>query len=522
MCFSTKCIAEIVDISSMKQRNKRLRCNMATHYEKLGTKLLTYTVISLYLSAVPIIVIMYFLKQIEVGPMLGFFALSVIVCSLLFVINKKLATYSWTKYLVVSIMFIASHFILIAIPTFNAWTIFILYLIFSIVYLDRKVMIQATILMLLVFKLQFSINPAFQSIQLPFLDIVVLYVLLAMCGVAGIIISVIGRKVVSDVNVHLEESKSQQQQLEDTFENIKNSVQGLLSFYQSIQVEVSHTGKATEEIAVGFGEVAKGVEYQAISIHDIKNNIGKIHEEISLVSGTSEEMKVLTGKTGDSTKDGASHLSQLVSNMGKVEGNMTETLTLMGTLVSQNSKIEEMLGSIKGITEQTNLLALNASIEAARAGEQGKGFAVVAEEVRKLAEHSRQATEEVGNMLNDIFSKIIQLEVTLDQGRDAFDLSSQAVKEAEQVFQLISNNASNVFSHAEQIQHKTKSLLAASDSIVNEVTSISNITEEASATTEEIYAGVEGQRHSMKEVIASLDKFNDLIIALENIVESNK
>jgi methyl-accepting chemotaxis protein len=232
---------------------------MATHYEKLGTKLLTYTVISLYLSAIPIIGLMYFFKQIELGPMIGFFVLTVIVCSLLFVINKKLASFSWTKYLVVSLMFIASHFLLIAIPTFNAWTIFILYLIFSIVYLDRKVMIMATALMLFVFTIQFFINPAFQAVQLPVLDLVVLYVLIAMCGVAAIIISVIGRKVVSDVNVHLEESKNQQQQLQQTFENIKSSVQGLLSFYQSIQAEVNHTGKATEEIAVGFGEVAKGV-----------------------------------------------------------------------------------------------------------------------------------------------------------------------------------------------------------------------------------------------------------------------
>ncbi|MCM3600507.1 methyl-accepting chemotaxis protein [Robertmurraya korlensis] len=494
---------------------------MATHYEKLGTKLLTYTVISLYLSAIPIIGLMYFFKQIELEPMIGFFALTVIVCSLLFVINKKLASFSWTKYLVVSLMFIASHFLLIAIPTFNAWTIFILYLIFSIVYLDRKVMIVATALMLLIFTIQFSINPAFQAVQLPVLDLVVLYVLIAMCGVAGIIISVIGRKVVSDVNVHLEESKNQQQQLQETFENIKGSVQGLLSFYQSIQAEVSHTGKATEEIAVGFGEVAKGVEYQAVSIHDIKDNIEKIHKEISLVTQTSEEMKTLSGKTGESTQVGATHLSQLASNMGKVEGSMTETVSLMGTLAAQNSKIEEMLGSIKGITEQTNLLALNASIEAARAGEQGKGFAVVADEVRKLAEHSRRATEEVGSMLTDIFSKIIQLQEKLDHSKSAFELSSQAAKEAENILQLISQNATNVFSQADQIQDKTKSLLEASDSIVNEVTSISNITEEASATTEEIYAGVEDQRHSMKEVIASLDQLNDLIVALEDMVAQN-
>lgn len=79
--------------------------------------------------------------------------------------------------------------------------------------------------------------------------------------------------------------------------------------------------------------------------------------------------------------------------------------TVMEELTSKMKEIESIIFTINSISDQTNLLALNASIEAARAGEHGKGFAVVAEEVRKLAEQSSQATEQVRHTIAAIQGK---------------------------------------------------------------------------------------------------------------------
>ncbi len=494
---------------------------MATNYEKIGTKLLSYTIIFLYLSAVPIMGIMYYLQQVNLTSLVEFCILTIAVSFILFTVNKLIAQYTYTKYILITVIFLASHFVLMIIPSFSAWTILFLYLIFSIIYFDWKVMLQATVYVLVVLSLQFFVNPQFAAVNLQLIDIIVMFVLVTMCCIGGIATSVVGRKVISDANLHLVQTQEQQQKLETIFDEIKAAVQRLMTFYKTIQTDANHTGKVTEEIALGFGEVAKGVEYQAASILDIKENIEKIHEHILVVTDTSEEMKALSNKTGVVTNEGENHLSNLTSSMVQVKMNMDDTMLLMSNLTKQNSRIEEILGTITGITEQTNLLALNASIEAARAGEQGRGFAVVAAEVRKLAEHSRQATEEVGDILRDIFSKVIQLENQLAAGNIAFQQSADSAQKAEETLQLINKNARSVFMQAEDVQIKTKSLLTSSDSIVHEVTSISNITEEASATTEQIYSGVEEQRTSVQGVVRSLEELNKLINDLDGLVSAN-
>ena len=164
---------------------------------------------------------------------------------------------------------------------------------------------------------------------------------------------------------------------------------------------------------------------------------GRIVGILEDMRGKGEEVVATASQVTDSTqravevaRNGTSVVDETIRGMGVIERTVSRASDEVFQLGQRSDEIGAIIEVIRGIAEQTNLLALNAAIEAARAGEQGRGFAVVADEVRKLAEKTGGATEEISQVISGIQAQVKQTVVTMGESRENVQLGVTRAEQA--------------------------------------------------------------------------------------------
>ncbi len=233
-------------------------------------------------------------------------------------------------------------------------------------------------------------------------------------------------------------------------------------------------------------ELTKGAEEQA--------------ERSSVISVASQEMVVTTDNiahNAETVSKSASETNNIAIQGGKLmEENIRSMTSIMDTeketrdivqhLSDRSGEIGKIVGVISDIAEQTNLLALNAAIEAARAGEYGRGFAVVSEEVRKLADRTTHATEEIEEMVKTIQDEIRRVLVSMDNGDEIIKNGVQLATKVEDSLTITIRKMSELNEMISQVSRATNEQAVSSDQISKDIESIVLITEKNSGSSQEI------------------------------------
>lgn len=343
---------------------------------------------------------------------------------------------------------------------------------------------------------------------------------------SGLKIASVGDLTVEFTSKRNDEFRVLIKEIQSTFSNMKTLIFGVKNLSSEVLDSSSRVEeatmdfkKATEEISIAMNEVEQGIVQQAKDAEGCLIEMDNLSQRIISVSDSTREITRITEQTKESIKEGTDCTERLNDQTKSTIEITTNIIKKVEQQANNSLTIGKISNVISDIANQINLLSLNASIESARAGEFGRGFAVIANEIRNLAEQSKNSVEEIKKIISNIQEETERTMEIAQEAEHVLLLQENAVKETTDSYLSINQNVEQLVVNLQYITTAIEDIEESRVSTLGAIESISAVLEEIAASTNTVSQASKNQILSVDSVskssVALTDNANQLLQEVE-------
>lgn len=240
---------------------------------------------------------------------------------------------------------------------------------------------------------------------------------------------------------------------------------------------------ASQEILATTGQVASSAQETAAAVAEITTTVEEVKQTATLASQKARQVGDVAQRTLQVSQDGRTSVESTLDGMSQVREQMHSVAESIVRLSEQSQAIGDVVATVGDLAEQSNLLGVNASIEAAKAGEQGRGFSVVAQEIKTLADQSKQATVQVRAILNDIQKAMNRVVLAAEESSKVVDSGYRQAQSSGVAIRTLAENIEESSGAALQIAASSQQQLVGMDQVASAMESIKQASQDNVAGT---------------------------------------